>query len=548
MLRLRLEHAGSHALVHGDRRVESREDTGEIVHTARVGPCHPPDRRTCSNEAVRRSSSTTSILAVVCVALVASCSILPSDEAASGGDGSAAAQAIEAPSTTRPPSTTTTIETVSPRPGGFEVGDPLFPGLGNTGYDVEHYDIAIDLSGDEFRAEANIELTPDVPLTSFNLDLVGMTVDRVFIDGVEAAFERDGRELTVTPSTTLARDQTIAVKVEYRGTPEPIDDPAGPIALGWHTEPWGTYVASEPLGAATWFPGNDHPTDKATFTFRITVPEGQVAAGPGILISETTTGARTTYVWASADPMATYLASIVTGDFAIITNTEADGPVIRNVLPTERANQLLPALASTGEMLDIFESRFGPYPFESYGVVAVPEPLSFALENQTLSLFDTEFLTLRRRTVENVLAHELAHQWFGNHVSPATWSDIWLNEGFASWADHYWTELDGGTTFDERADEAAALRLPPPTDITPSTMFSATVYLRGALTLEALRRQIGDDRFFDLLKAWSTTHGGGTASTDDFLELVEIREGAVAVATVESWLFDPVMPELAPSQ
>ncbi len=483
------------------------------------------------------------LLAVTLAA--ASCGLIGSDD----DDAALADQAANAaaPSTTVAQTTTstTTVETSDPRAGGDSVGDPLFPGLGNTGYDVQHYDIAIDLSGDEFRAEANLEVVPSAPLTRFNLDLVGMQVDRVFIDGLEATFERSGRELIITPTSTLPPRNAVTVKVEYRGTPQPIADPAGSISLGWHTEDWGTYVASEPLGAATWFPANDHPTDKATFVFRVTVPEGQVATVPGILISETTTGTRTTFVWASADPMATYLASVVTGDFAIVTSEEAAGPVIRNVLPTERASQLLPALSSAGEMLAEFEDKFGPYPFESYGVVAIPEPLDFALENQTLSLFDTEFLRLRRRTVENVLAHELAHQWFGNHVSPATWADIWLNEGFASWADHYWTELDGGTTFDQRAEDAAALDLRPPTDVTPATMFDATVYRRGALTLEALRRQIGDDRFFNLLKAWSTTFGGGTASTNDFVELVRAREGVQAERLVESWLFDAEMPTLA---
>ena len=502
----------------------------------------------CSNEAVLRSPASTASIAVVLVSVIAaSCSLLPTDDGNDNAGVDPGAGAALASTTTARPTTTTTIERSSPRAGGDEIGDPLFPGAGNTGYDVEHYDIAIDLSGDDFRAEAIIELVPDAPLTSFNLDLVGMTVDHVFIDGVEAGFERDGRELIVTPASTLAQGRSTAVKVEYRGTPEPIADPSGPITLGWHTEPWGTYVASEPIGAATWFPANDHPTDKATFVLRVTVPEGQVAAGPGILIDRQTAAMRTTFVWASTDPMATYLASIVTGDFAIVTSEGDADPVIRNVLPTERANQLLPALAATGEMLDVFEDLFGPYPFESYGVAAVPEPLDFALENQTLSLFDTEFLTLRRRTVENVLAHELAHQWFGNHVSPASWSDIWLNEGFASWADHYWTERDGGTTFDERAAEAAAFDLGPPTDVTPATMFDATVYLRGALTLEALRREIGDDRFFDLVKAWSTTYGGATASTDDFLTLVRTREGVFAESTVRDWLFDPVMPPLPPA-
>lgn len=481
-------------------------------------------------------------IALACSFVASSCSLLGSDDDQASGDETADENATP---TTTAPAPTTTIDLANPRAGGDGVGDPLFPGIGNTGYDVQHYDIAIELSGDEFRAEANLELIADAPLTRFNLDLVGMTVDHIFVDGVEATFERDGRELVVSPASTVAAGPTVAVKVEYRGTPEPIEDPSGPVPLGWRTEAWGTYVASEPLGAATWFPANDHPTDKATFVFRVTVPEGQTAIGPGVLISETTTATRTTYIWASTDPMATYLASVVTGDFAVISSGDTE-PVIRHALPTERANQLLPALASTSEMLEAFEELFGPYPFESYGVVAIPDQLGYALENQTLSLFDADFLALRRRTVENVLAHELAHQWFGNHVSPATWADIWLNEGFATWADHYWTELDGGTTFDERADQARTLNLRPPTEVTRSSMFDATVYRRGALTLEALRRQIGDDRFFDFLKVWSNTFGGGTASTDDFIELVRAREGAVAERLVQSWLFDNRMPTLLP--
>jgi len=475
---------------------------------------------------------------LACSLVASSCSLLGSDD-----DENATSDNANPTPTTVAPTTTTTIDVANPRAGGDGVGDPLFPGLGNTGYDVQHYDIAIDLSGDEFRAEANLELIADAPLTQFNLDLVGMVVDHVFVDGVEAVVERNGRELIVSPAATVPAGPIISVKVEYRGTPEPIDDPAGPTPLGWRTEAWGTYVVSQPLGAATWFPANDHPTDKATFMFRVTVPEGQTAIGPGLLVSETTTATRTTYIWETTEPMATNVASIVTGDFAVITSGNTE-PVIRHALPTERANQLLPALASTNEMLEAFEELFGSYPFESYGVVAVPDDLAFALENQTLSLFDTEFLTLRRRTVENVLAHELAHQWFGNNVSPATWADIWLSEGFATWADHYWTELDGGETFDERAAEARSLNLRPPTDVRPSTMFDITVYRRGALTLEALRREVGNDRFFDLLQAWTVTFGGGSASTNDFLELVRSREGVQAEQLVESWLFDNTMPAL----
>ena len=482
-------------------------------------------------------------LALTCT-VVAGCSFLGNDDATGPVTTVASeAAALSTTTSTAPPASGSTI-VARPQDGADGVGDEFFPLLGNGGYDVINYDLELNLTGAELRATATIELVADVPLSTFHLDLVGLTVDRIFVDSVEATFDRNGRELEITPATPIAGSSAATVVVDYRGEPDPIDDPSGPIELGWHTESWGTYVASEPLGAATWFPANDHPTDKATFRIAVTVPEGITAAGPGLLTSQVTTGGATTFVWEMNDPMATYLASVVTGDFAILTTDGPGGVVIRNVLPTDRASQLVPALASTAEMLEQMSEWFGPYPFDSYGVVAVPDDFTFALENQTLSLFDTDFLTLRRRTVENVLAHELAHHWFGNHVSPGDWSDIWLNEGFASWVDHYWTELDGGTTFDEREIVARSLELPPPTSVRPATMFSQTVYLRGALTLEALRRTVGDDVFFPILQTWVADFGGSAATTDDFLTLVDRRAGAAATAVVTSWLFEPEMPRL----
>ena len=485
--------------------------------------------------------------------LVTSCGLVGNDDSVSQGTVSQDSEAGGQPSTTITGSTTSTAarsetsstQPPSPQAGGESIGDPLFPGLGNTGYQVDHYDLELNVTGADLRAEADIRIIPDVPLTSFNLDLVGMTVDRVLVNGIEASIERDGRELIVHPATTVQQDQPSQVRVLYHGVPQPIDDPSGPIELGWHTEPWGTFVASEPLGAATWFPANDHQQDKATFRMEITVPAGQTAAGPGLLVSELSTSPSTsTFVWEMDEPMAPYLASVVTGDFTISTAVGIDGVVLRNVLPADQTTQLLPALASTNEMLAEFSQLFGAYPYDSYGVVAVPEDLRFALENQTLSLFDTNFLTLRRRTVENVLAHELAHQWFGNNVSPTTWDDIWLSEGFASWADHYWTELDGGLTFDDRAAIATQLNLGPPTDVESDSLFSDSVYLRGALTLEALRRTTGNDEFFTILETWGARFGGGTASTDDFLDLVRQHSGTEAESVVRSFLFDPFMPQL----
>ncbi len=517
-----------------------------------------------SNAAKTPNSILKGALLLTLLFTVSGCGLFGGDDDATNGAGDntteTTAEGDSSPSTTSSDAagpgraTSTTVRSVTsttqvflqPQSGGASIGDPLFPGLGNTGYDVLHYDLDLISTGGDLRGEAELTIVPDIPLTSFNLDFVGMTVDRVFVNGIDATTRREGRELIITPAVPIPEDQEARVRVQYRGAPDPIEDPVGPIALGWHTEDWGSYVASEPLGAATWFPTNDHPQDKATFQISVTVPLGQVAAGPGLLVSETATNGNATFVWEMNDQMAPYLASVVIGDFAILSTEGTTGVLIRNVLPTEQASQLVPSLAKTNEMIDHFSELFGPYPFDSYGVVAIPEKLTFALENQTLSLFDTSFLSQRRRSVENVLAHELAHQWFGNNVSPTTWNDIWLSEGFASWADHYWTERDGGETFDQREQKAVALSLRPPTSVEADTLFDRTVYLRGALTLEALRRTIGDAEFFVLLQTWTIQHQGSTASTDDFLLLVQQQAGPEIEALMVSWLFDPVMPALPP--
>ena len=335
--------------------------------------------------------------------------------------------------------------------------------------------------------------------------------------------------------------------VAYRGQPEPIDNPAVADAYGWQTRPWGTYVISEPVGAANWFPGNDHPQDKATFTISVTVADGSVAAGPGLLIDRVGGEGDTTFVWRMDDQMATYLASVVTGDFAIEQRDGPNGVTIRNVYPTETADRLRPIVDRTmDDMLALFTEAFGPYPYDSYGVVAVPDDFGFAaLENQTLSVFGVDFLLADTFFGEQVLAHELAHQWFGNAVSPTEWDDIWLNEGFATWADNYWMEQTSTPDiFDRTAEIAIVANLRPPIDVAPETMFDSTVYLRGGLALEAVRRTVGDDTFLEFLRTWLDVHGGGDASTDDLFALTEAELGSDAAAVLRQWVTDETMPPL----
>jgi aminopeptidase N len=237
--------------------------------------------------------------------------------------------------------------------------------------------------------------------------------------------------------------------------------------------------------------------------------------------------------------MSTYLASVATGEFDVTIETLDSGLVLRHAVHTSAVVSTGDSLDSTAEMIAAFEERFGPYPFQSYGVLVVPEPLAFALENQTLSLFGNSILGTP--SGQPILAHELAHQWFGNHVSPATWDDIWLNEGFATWAEWWWTDRSGGPSM---AEFAAEIPMGPLTDLPADALFGINVYWRGGLALEALRREVGDDTFAEILREWTSRYGGAIASTENLLALVTEMAGSTASNNLSQWVFSPTMPAL----
>ena len=456
---------------------------------------------------------------------------------------------LERPPTTVENTTTTTTTTSAP-PAGVAgeagVGDPYFPELGNGGYDVASYHIDLEWLPDEGAIDAttSITLTPTVDLDTFNLDLVGLEVSSVTVIGEQASFTRAGRELTIDPVPVLSAGQPVGVTVAYRGVPEALSLGSDVFGAGWQTDGRDAYVASEPAGAATWFPANDHPTDKAQFSFELTVPADQVAVANGVLIDERTEpDGRRTALWRSTDPMATYLASIVVGDLVIERREAATGLTLRDAYPPRYAADARALFDRTGEMVIAFEEWFGPFPFEVYGQVVVDEHLGYALENQTLSLFGTDLVT-GQGAHESVVAHELAHQWYGNHVSPATWRDIWLNEGFATYAEWIWSQESGGPTIVDiaRATHARADFGVPPGDPGPVELFQPSVYQRGALALHALSVTMGDDAFRRFLVEWVERFGGRAASTADLLALAEELSGAELDHIVQDWVYGTALP------
>lgn len=430
--------------------------------------------------------------------------------------------------------------------GAAGIGDPYYPDLGNGGYDVEHYDLDLtwDPAAGTLAGIASIDLVPTENLSAFNLDLVGFEVEAVSIDGERAEHERVGeRELVVSPAQVLVEGRRALVEVTYAGRPGVDDAGTALFEPGWHVDGREAFVVAEPAGAAAIFPCNDHPSDKATYSFEITAPDDLVVVTNGLADESVDSGDSKTWISDAAEPMASYLVQVGIGDLTLVDSGTGPGGVrIRHAL--HRAlGEAEEVVADTADLIDVLDDMFGPFPFEAYGVLAVDEPLGVALETQTLTIIGADIAVGGPET-EEILVHELAHQWFGNAVSPATWKDIWLNEGFAVYATWLWRESTGGPTAADSARSSPRLDEPPPGDPGADELFTLSVYERGAQTLQALREQIGDDDFFELLQRWVDEHSGGAASTDDLVALAEEVSGEQLDELFDSWLYDPISPRL----
>lgn len=453
-----------------------------------------------------------------------------------------------------------TMPTMQASSGADGIGDPYYPQLGNAGYDVQQYqlDLAVDLSSPQhtnITATVTITAQATQDLSAFNLDFLGLTIEGITVDSVPARYQRLGRELTITPTTMLTTGTSFRVIVAYHGEPERVPSEIqggmlqGNVELGWHRYDNGSYVFNEPSGAATWFPVNDHPRDKATYAFAITVAKPYVAVANGLLRETRDHGTTVTYFWESSAPMASYLATVNIAKQVIETTPGPDGVVIRHIFPLDFSATNKRVLAQTSEMLTFFAQRFGPYPFEAYGVVVADTDITafVAMEHQTLALFGNNGYIL----AEDIVVHELAHQWFGNSVSVDSWQDVWLKEGFATYAEWLWREhTDGSAARDALIRDVYAhpeqhwSSYPPVARPDPQHLLNWSVYKRGALTLHALRHRVGDERFFRILQTYTEQHRGRTASTADFITLAEAISEQDLDAFFDTWLYTETIPPL----
>lgn len=438
--------------------------------------------------------------------------------------------------------------------GGPGAGDPYFPRHGNGGYDVRHYRInaAYDASDERLKGATRIRAVASKRLTRFNLDLV-LDASSVRVDGRRARLAQRGRELVVTPARAIRKGARFVVTVRYAGRPSAVR--RGGMAP-FLTTKHGAVVVGQPEAAPWWFASNDHPSDKATFDIRLRAPRGRQAVSAGRLVSRRAVAGGNQWRWVMRKPMATYLAFAAWGRFRIEHGT-ADG--VRYLYAYDKAmspalrRRAVRSMRATPKVTAFLSRRLGPYPYADLGGVVTTAPLGYALETQARPVYDSSFFrrgaSLEKQRNTSVVAHEIAHQWFGNSVSLRRWRDIWLNEGLATYMEWLWDESRGlddvQTVFDTWYSVKGAWfwRLPIGK---PGRMhlFDHEIYARGAMTAHALRGEIGDDAFFALLRRWVSERKHGHGTTAQFVALAEKVSGQQLDTLFDAWLYSGKRPSL----
>jgi aminopeptidase N len=454
----------------------------------------------------------------------------------------------------------------APAPGSAGLGDRLYPTLGNGGYDALHYflDLRYATKNPAQGLDGTVTMTAKATqgLSRFDLDFSGAGVGGVQVGGRPARWTRNGGELVITPAAPIARGRKFTVVVSHF-TAEPTTPAAGEAgSTAFFTTPDGSATAGQPNLMNSVFPSNDYPGDKATYAFRMDVPAGETAVANGDLTGHKTVAGRSIWTYEQKQPMATELTQLVAGDFTVVPRGKVDGVTVRDVIPTRLVSQYQKLLPMEKDQITWMERRVGKYPFDRYGSLITDAPLGFALETQTLSLYGNTLITAPVAISAPTMLHELAHQWFGDSVTPSSWSDAWLNEGHATWYTYTYAAdkgYIGEATQGQAADFTALMKLyyaegdqlrakyglvGRPRSGSVDDVFSQQAYDGGALTLYALSRRIGSADFTRLEHAWAEKFQGRSASTADFITLASAISGHDQNAFLRSWLYGTTTPPM----
>jgi aminopeptidase N len=435
---------------------------------------------------------------------------------------------------------------VKPKPLKGVVVDEYLPKNGNPGYRVSRYELDLEykVSINRLYGSATITAVTLSELQEFTLDLSpALTVSKVSVNGKRAAqFSCRGGKLLIRLASKLSAGAALSIVVGYGGAPTPLRSLWGDV--GFEELADGVLVAGQPNGAASWFPCNDRPSAKASFHIRISTESRYRVVANGKLVSRRARSSQTVWTYEQPEPTSTYLITLQIGVYEMAQLATTPVP-IQAALPARLRSDFERSFARQPEMMELFIELFGPYPLENaYTVVVTDDVLEIPLEAQGISIFGANHCD---GASERLIAHELAHQWFGNSVTAFQWRDIWLHEGFACYAEWLWSEGSGGPSADALArqhharlrHQAQDLLL---TDPGPRRMFDDRVYKRGALTLHALRGRLGDEKFFALLKDWTVRYRHGTAVTEDFTDLAASYCDEPLGPLWDAWLYSTDVP------
>lgn len=427
-------------------------------------------------------------------------------------------------------------------------GDPYVPSSGNLGYGVDSYDLDLRyrMATNRLDATATLTITSTAALAKFTLDLSRLVVSKVRMAGSRTTrFSQTAHKLTIVPTKPILAGDTFTLTIDYSGAPVPRRSQWGPV--GWEELADGVIVAAQPSGAPTWFPCNDAVADKASYTIRVATEQAYTVVCNGRMTEHRVIAGRGHWRYEQPEPTSTYLATLQIGRYDRVSTTFGSVPGVL-AYPRALQAQVDADFEPVPRMMALFEALFGPYPFEQYTLVVTADDLEIPLESQSLATFGANLID-GHGTWDRLIAHELAHQWFGNSVSLAEWKHIWLNEGFACYAEWLWSEHRGGPTADTLAQQSRRHLSTQRTDIVvgdpgAALMFDDRVYKRGALTLHVLRRTIGDEPFFELLRAWTGQHRFGSVTTEDFVTLAATFTDKPLEPLFTAWLFGTTLPRL----
>ena len=450
-----------------------------------------------------------------------------------------------------PDERTRILLTPSPEAGRAQPLDPREElGLASQDdFDVTHYFLKLDFDESIKRVSGSVRVTATSlvdDLTQVQLNLTNnMTVTSVTRAAVGVAFTHQSNLVTVTLDPAVDNGESFELNVRYNGSPV-----SG--SFGWDkystTGPNTDMVwsLSQPNGGRTWWPSKDRPDDKALVEAWWTVRPDWTATGNGVLQGvDTLPTGRKRYRWLATHPLPTYLVSVAATNYATFSHTYtplAGGsmPIDYYVYPEDLADSQLP-LSVTADMLTFMAQTFGEYPFveDKYGISEFP--FFGAMEHSTNSSYGFVLLN-GTNDFDFVNLHEIAHQWWGDAVSPETWDDMWLNEGFSSYCEALWFEHLGGAT--PYRDYMVSLDLgafPGPV-YAPVNVFASTVYNKGAWVMHMMRRVMGDEAFFQSLRNWYIARFDGTGNTVQFQANQEAAHGASLDYFFQQWVYNESRP------